>query len=356
MNQPEEQIRLLESANHFLTAMLFVAVATIIVLFFLHFKNRRTRSLLMQKNNEIERHLRENDEITKILEQKRIEIDRQTLALNEATIELQWQTENALRLYDEVEQQKQEITDSIIYAKRIQTALLPDLSAVNEILNDYFILFKPRDIVSGDFYWVSAKHGKTVIVVADCTGHGVPGAFMSILGVSFLNEIINNHDLPVNEILDMLRDMVIKSLKQNFLLRDGMDLALCVIDWENSRVEYAGANIPLFILREPQNGEELVEIPANRMPVGLYENAMPFTRHVIPIMQGDALYMFSDGYCDQFGGNELKKFKKKNLKKLLLEIHHLSMNEQKHILGKNLQKWKGDLPQVDDILIMGIKI
>ncbi|MDR1865431.1 MAG: serine/threonine-protein phosphatase [Bacteroidales bacterium] len=358
LEEYSSHLQRLEWQNTVLSVALITVGVIAFVLFLLYRKNRKARSLLLQKNEEIDRHHRENDEIMQILEQKKNEIEQQTLELNETTVELQWQTENALRLYDEVEQQKQEITDSIIYAKRIQTALLPEVSLVNEILNDYFVLFKPRDIVSGDFYWLSAKHGKTIVVVADCTGHGVPGAFMSILGVSFLNEIIKNYDLPVDEVLNMLRDQVIRSLKQNSAVRDGMDMALCAIDWENSRIEYAGANISLFLLREPQNeSEELTEIPADRMPIGLYENNLnPFTRHVVPIMQGDALYMFSDGYCDQFGGKELKKFKKKNLKKLLLDIYALNMTEQKQILETTIEKWKGDLPQVDDILMMGIKI
>jgi serine phosphatase RsbU (regulator of sigma subunit) len=178
---------------------------------------------------------------------------------------------------------------------------------------------------------------------------------MSILGGSFLSEIIKNFDLQVDEVLNMLREQVIKSLN---MVRDGMDIALCAIDWENARIEYAGANISLFLLHDPKSGmDELVEIPADHMPIGLYENNNePFTRHIIPLMQGDALYMFSDGYCDQFGGPELKKFKKKNLKKLFLDIHLKNMSDQKKILNDTIEKWKGDLPQVDDILMLGIKI
>ncbi|GHT22633.1 hypothetical protein FACS189430_04710 [Bacteroidia bacterium] len=343
---------------HILEVSFLVVCAGMIVFLWLYVKSRKAHSLLVLRNEQIERHHRENAEIMQILQHKKEEIEQQTLALNETTVELNWQTENALRLYDEVEQQKRDITDSIVYAKRIQTALLPDISAVNEILNDYFVLYKPRDIVSGDFYWVTAKHNRTIVAVADCTGHGVPGAFMSLLGGFFLGEIVKNNDLPMNEILNMLREQVIKSLKQNRLVRDGMDMALCAIDWENARVEYAGANISLYLLRNPKNDEdELLEIPADRMPIGYYENNnQPFTCHTIPLIQGDALYMFSDGYCDQFGGPELKKFKKKNLKKLLLDIHQKNMSAQKKHLDTTIEKWKGDLPQVDDILMLGIRI
>ncbi len=341
-------------------ALVLVSIFAVIV-FIYYQKNKKTHNLLLQKNEEIEKQQRSNDEIMQMLEQKKREIEQQSYELHETTTELKWQTENALRLYDEIEQQKKEMTDSILYAKRIQTALLPETSLINEILNDYFVLFQPRDIVSGDFYWVSAKTGKTMVAVADCTGHGVPGAFMSILGITFLNEITQNDNLHVDSILFQLREQVIKALKQtgkDWANKDGMDMALCIIDWENARIEYAGANIPLFLLRNPSGtASELVEVNANRMPIGIYENSTkPFTRHVVPIAPGDSIYMFSDGFCDQFGGSELKKFKKKNLKKVLTEIHSLSMTEQKKILKQTLDHWQGDLPQVDDILMLGIKI
>ncbi|MDR0715008.1 MAG: SpoIIE family protein phosphatase [Bacteroidales bacterium] len=356
-NVLSEPLEKFETGNTILMILLIISLLVTLITTLLYVKHRKVNRLLIQKNEQIERHHRENDEIMQILEQKKNEIEQQALALNETTVELQWQTENALRLYDEVEQQKEEITDSIIYAKRIQTALLPDVSQVNEILNDYFILYKPRDIVSGDFYWVTAKQNKTIVAVADCTGHGVPGAFMSILGVSFLNEIIKNYDLQVDEVLNKLREQVIKSLKQIEVVRDGMDMALCAIDWEKARIEYAGANIPLFLLRASgDNTEEFTEIPADRMPIGRYEKNQPFTRHIVPLMQGDALYMCSDGYCDQFGGPDLKKFKKKNLKKLLLNIYRQNMSTQKEILETTIEKWKGDLPQIDDMLMLGIKI
>ncbi|MDR1171990.1 MAG: SpoIIE family protein phosphatase [Bacteroidales bacterium] len=345
--------------------VLIIALALVsivaVTIFLLYQKNWKSQSLLMQKNEEIEKQQRSNDEIMQMLEQKKREIEQQSFELYETSTELKWQTENALRLYDEVEQQKQEMTDSIVYAKRIQTVLLPERTFINEILNDYFVLFQPRDIVSGDFYWVSAKTGKTVVAVADCTGHGVPGAFMSIMGITFLNAIVQPDNLHADIILNLLRKQVIKALKQtgkDLENKDGMDMALCIIDWENARIEYAGANIPLILLRStPTSPDELIEVCADRMPIGIYATATrPFTRHSVPIMSGDSIYMFSDGYCDQFGGEDLKKFKKKNLKKLLSEIHTLSMTEQKKRLKQNLDHWRGDLPQVDDILMLGIKI
>ena len=295
-----------------------------------------------------------------MLAEKMEEIEKQGNKLAETSNELQWQTETALKLYDEVESQKKEMIESIEYAQKIQRVLLPEDSFINEILNDYFVLFQPRDIVSGDFYWINAKANKTIVVVADCTGHGVPGAFMSLLGITFLNEIVKE-GLQADEILNQMRENIIRALRQKgkeLENKDGMDMAMCIIDWANLQIEYAGANIPLILLRStPESPHELIEVRADRMPIGLFGTELkPFTRHIIPIMLGDSFYMFSDGYCDQFGGENLKKLKKKNLTRLLSEIHTLSMTEQKRLIKQNLDDWKGDLPQVDDILLIGIKI
>jgi len=345
-----------------LIVVLMVAlVAACIIVAVSFFKYQKNNRLQHQANAKIEEQQQSNEMILQMLEQKKREIEQQGNALEETNIELKWQSENALRLFDEVEQQKKELTDSIEYAKRIQTALLPEINYINEILNDYFVLFKPRDIVSGDFYWVSAKKEKTMVVVADCTGHGVPGAFMSIMGITFLNTIVQNDCIQADMVLNQLREQVIKTLKQTgkeMENQDGMDMALCIIDWENARIEYAGANMPLFLLRSTStSSSELIEVRADHMPIGIYETVVkPFTRQIIPIMPGDSIYLFSDGYCDQFGGDNLKKFKKKNLKKLLSDIHTLNMTEQKKILVRSLEEWQGDLPQVDDILMLGIRI
>ena len=357
----QTQVENLEMQVSILIVALALLSVIVIGLIILYRKLWKSRTLLIYKNDEIEKQKQTNDDIMQMLEQKKLEIEQQSDELHETSTELKWQTENALRLYDEVEQQKTEITDSIQYAKRIQTALLPEKTFINEILNDYFVLFQPRDIVSGDFYWISAKTGKTMVAVADCTGHGVPGAFMSIMGITFLNTIVNSEDLHADMVLNQLRDQVIKAMKQtgkDLENKDGMDMALCIIDWENARIEYAGANISLILLRSTQaSPDELIEVCADRMPIGIYGATIkPFTRHSVPILPGDSIYMFSDGYCDQFGGAELKKYKKKNLKKLLSDIHMLSMTDQKRRLIQNLNRWRGDLPQVDDILVLGIKI
>ncbi|KPK85054.1 MAG: hypothetical protein AMS27_08440 [Bacteroides sp. SM23_62_1] len=257
---------------------------------------------------------------------------------------------------DQIFQQKQEITDSIHYASRIQNALLPPEKLLSK-LSDHFILYKPRDIVSGDYYWMTQKDGKTVVLAADCTGHGVPGAFMSMLGISFMNEIVNKSDMTQpNEILNKLRDNVVNSLHQTGEegeAQDGMDLALCVINNNKSKLQYAGAYNPLFLIRD----DELIEYKPDKMPIGIYkEKQDSFTNHEIEIQDGDAMYMFSDGYVDQFGGPGAKKFMAKRFKELLLSIYKKPMNEQKTILDTTLEEWKGGIDQIDDILVMGFRI
>jgi len=257
---------------------------------------------------------------------------------------------------DQIFQQKQEITDSIHYASRIQTAILPPETFLDN-LDDHFILYKPRDIVSGDYYWMTQKDNKTIVVAADCTGHGVPGAFMSMLGISFLNEIVNKGEsTEANEILNSLRANVVNSLHQTGEegeQQDGMDLALCVIDNDRTKLWYAGAYNPLYLIRKG----ELTEIKPDKMPIGIHkEKSESFKNNVVPIQKGDALYMFSDGYVDQFGGPKAKKFMSKNFKELLISIHKKAMNQQKEILDNTIEDWKGNVEQIDDILVMGLRV
>ena len=256
---------------------------------------------------------------------------------------------------DEIEEQKKEITDSIYYASRIQKALLPPVDFIEEMLDDYFILNKPRDIVSGDYYWMNQCDNKVFITAADCTGHGVPGAFMSMLGVAFLNEIVNKEAIQhANEILDELRDYIIKYLHQTGKegeSQDGMDMAMLMIDKDNGHIEFAGAYNPLYLIRD----NELKEIKANRMPIGIYKKQDPFSNHVMDVQKGDIFYIFSDGYVDQFGGDKGKKFKSTRFKQLLLDIHKKDMAEQKIVLDHTMEKWKQNYSQIDDILVIGVK-
>ncbi len=283
----------------------------------------------------------------------------------------------------EVVRQKEELTDSIMYASRIQRAVLPSERLLNEQFPEHFILFLPRDIVSGDFYWMSHRDGKVFVTAADCTGHGVPGAFMSLLGISFLNEIINRIESPQpDQILNELRNEIKQSLKQRGEegeAKDGMDMALVAIEKGTKKLFYAGAYNPLYFVRRLTDEEKaliargedpgfgrgsmynekyvLLTIPADKMPIGISaKDEIPFTLHELEYSDGDRIYLFSDGYIDQFGGPQGKKFMSKNFKKLILNIQDIPMKEQEELLHTRLKEWRGDLPQVDDIIVIGIML
>jgi len=257
----------------------------------------------------------------------------------------------------EIEAQKEEITASIEYASRIQMAMLPMNDHFKTCFSDYFIIFKPRDIVSGDFYWIGEGDKNVYLTVADCTGHGVPGAFMSTLGISTLNEIIaNNDDLKANAILDLLREKIKTSLHQTGRegeAADGLDLAFCVFNKNKKMLQYSGAYNPLFIFQD----NEFKEYKADRMPIGIYYGEKKaFSNYEINIKKGDTIYIFSDGLSDQFGGPDGSKYKISNLKKLLAKINTRPMTEQQSVIEKEFEEWRGSADQVDDITIIGIRI
>lgn len=290
----------------------------------------------------------------KVLEQK---VKERTIEIQEKAEEIEAQRDEITEQRDEILRQKDEITDSINYASRIQKAVLPLRDHFDRAFSDHFILYKPRDIVSGDFYWIAEDENKLYFTAADCTGHGVPGAFMSMLGISSLNEIFgneNNH-LTASRILNLLREKIKFSLHQTGKEgenKDGMDMALCIYHKKKNIIEYAGAYNPLYLIR---NGE-LIEHKADRMPIGIYHiEKESFTNHEIEIQKGDVIYIFSDGYVDQFGGPGQTKFKAANFKKLLLEINEKPMKEQQNILDERFAKWKGDLDQIDDVILIGIR-
>lgn len=272
--------------------------------------------------------------------------------------EIAAQRDLVMQQRDQIQRQKEEITASIHYASRIQHAILPPEEIRQQILPEHFILFKPRDIVSGDFYWMTRRNGKTVVTAADCTGHGVPGAFMSMLGVSFLNEIVNKElILHADQILNRLREQVIRSMHQTGRegeSKDGMDISLLVVDDASGMLEFAGAYNPCYIVR---NGE-ITELKADRMPIGIYSERgnVPFSCQTFQLQKGDGIYMSSDGYEDQFGGPEGKKLKAKAFKDILLKIHPLPAGEQLAYLDKFFEEWKNGYDQVDDVLVIGIKI
>jgi serine phosphatase RsbU (regulator of sigma subunit) len=256
-----------------------------------------------------------------------------------------------------IEAQKQEITSSIEYAGRIQMAMLPEDDHFKNSFSEYFVIFKPRDIVSGDFYWIGEDDEHIYFTVADCTGHGVPGAFMSTLGISTLDEIVtNNSDLKANIVLNLLREKIKTSLHQTGKqgeAADGMDVAFCILHKNRKSLEFSGAYNPLFIFR----GKEFREYRADRMPIGIYYGEKEsFTNYEIEVSKGDTIYIFSDGFADQFGGSKGTKYMKYNLKKLLTEIYSKPMDEQRIILENEFERWKGTANQIDDVTILGLRI
>jgi serine phosphatase RsbU (regulator of sigma subunit) len=260
--------------------------------------------------------------------------------------------------YDLITEKNQEITDSIHYAKRIQKALMASENILSKNLSDHFIMYKPKAIVSGDFYWAaSLQNGNFALVTADSTGHGVPGAFMSLLSISFLNESINEREL-VNpaEILDHARERIIQSLAEDGSIeggKDGMDCILCCFDFKNLKLHYAAANNSFYILR----AGVLITCPADKMPVGKSpkEND-PFTLHTVELQKGDVIYTLTDGFTDQFGGPKGKKFRYRQLEEILVNNAAFSMEKQQQILEQKFDEWKGNLEQIDDVLLIGIKI
>ncbi len=263
---------------------------------------------------------------------------------------------------DEAEKQKKEILDSINYAKRIQQAVLPSKEYTSEVLDEHFILFLPRDIVSGDFYWIKKIEELVIVVAADCTGHGVPGAFMSMLGSSFLNELVTRRRLiSASGVLNRLRKKVKVSLHQEGKSneqKDGMDIAFFIYDTKTKKLQFSGAYNPLYVIRNNNEDKtpELIQINADRQPIGIHIREKEFTNHVFQLQKGDSVYIFSDGYVDQFGGETGNKYKIKRFKELLLGIQDKSMSEQKRIIDQNFNKWKGDISQLDDVLVIGMKI
>ena len=264
---------------------------------------------------------------------------------------------------EKIMHQQKSITDSIMYARKIQRAVLPQPDYIEKCFPKYFVLYRPKDIVSGDFYWITRKAATIMIAVADCTGHGVPGAFMSLLGMSFLNDVLRKNmksffesKLKASDMLENLRKTLKKALRQASFktteTKDGIDMAFCIIDLDTNYLQFAGAYNPLIIIRD----KEIIKLKANKNPIGIYIREEPFTNHEMQLKPGDMLYMFTDGYLDQLGGDKKYKFMIKNFENLLLDIHQKPMDEQKQILKETFAGWKGNYPQVDDILVFGFMI
>jgi serine phosphatase RsbU (regulator of sigma subunit) len=273
-----------------------------------------------------------------------------------------------------LEQQKA-ITDSISYARRIQKAVLPSPPYLDNILSDYFTIYKPKDIISGDFYWAREIAGQRVVIVADCTGHGVPGALMSMLGVTLLNEQFRTYGIrQPGVILDHLRTKVKEILFQEGSVsdqKDGIDMAIAIIDPEKNVLQFAGANIPMYLIREKkQKGKiqrdlilslenddyQLYKILSDKQPLGVHWEETEFTSHIIKLRERDSLYIFSDGYVDQYGGKKRKKFKSKRLMKLLLSLQDGSMEIQRKLIEDAFERWRGVHEQIDDVCAFGLRL
>ncbi len=291
---------------------------------------------------------------------------RDGLAENERVLEQKVieRTEEVVKQKEEIELKTKEleilfkqVTDSIHYAKRIQEAILPPNSLVKTILPESFVLYKPKDIVSGDFYWIDKKGDWCYFAAVDCTGHGVPGAFMSIVGHNLLKDILKNTDsIQPSIIMDKMNDGVANTLHTNSTDRqtkDGMDMTLCALNYNTLELQFSGAFNPLYIIRD----NELIQYKADKFPVGMFiGEKQNFTNNHIQLQKGDSIYIFSDGYADQFGGPRGKKFMAGNFRSLLVEVSKLPIDKQKVSLNQTIEEWRGNLEQVDDILIIGIKV
>ncbi|MBN2890814.1 MAG: SpoIIE family protein phosphatase [Bacteroidales bacterium] len=320
--------------------------------------------------------LRQKKKINEVLTIKSSTIKQQNEEIKTQIDKIQSINQEIIMSRDIIQEKNRSITQSIKYAKRIQKAVFPAIQILNETFSEHFIFFKPKDIVSGDFYWLHKNKDKVYVIAGDCTGHGIPGAFMSLLSISFLNEIVpNSKSLNAGEILDLLRHKIKTTLHQNSNTdgqKDGLDVSFCIIDHDSLSLEFAGANIPIYIVREKDNvldckniknyklfeseNISLIEIKGDKQPVAIHIKEKPFANQKINLQKEDKLYMFSDGYSDQFGGKNNSKFMSRNFKKLLVEIYSESMDEQNKILHETLSKWQKNTEQVDDILVLGLKI
>ena len=328
----------------------FRILISILILSLIYFAYRLKIRQIKQKNEELEKQVvirtQEITEKNEELQQQQQEILAQAESLEDANVV--------------ITKKNEDIMDSINYASTIQKALLPSKKVIDEHFPENFILFRPRDIVSGDFYWFKQVNDFIVFAAADCTGHGVPGAFMSMLGIAFLNEIVRRKEITTaSQVLNLLRSRVKTSLQQTGdfgTSQDGMDIGLCVLDKTKKTLDFAGAYRPLYLLRKNTTKFNLQTIKGDRMPIGVYRKEKDFVSKIIELQDNDTIYLFSDGYTDQFSGNDRKKFTTQRFKDLIVEIQEKSLNVQGQILNKKLEEWKGHSKQLDDVLVVGMKI
>lgn len=310
ISQKDEELSQKEKIQ-ILTYLIIVIIIILAIIFYVNYLNKKkSNALIQQKNKDLEK-------------QKK-----------------------------QIEEAHKEITDSITYAKRIQSAILPPDRVVKEYLQNSFILYKPKDVVAGDFYWMEHIDGKILFAAADCTGHGVPGAMVSVVCNNALNRSVREYGISdPGQLLDKTKELVQKEFeKSEEEVKDGMDIALCCLD--GNKLTYAGAHNPLWIIRDG----EVIETKADKQPIGRFEFGKPFTTHRIDLQKGDTLYVFSDGYADQFGGDKGKKYKTLNMKRFLTSIQDQPMDKQKELIDQEFENWKGSLEQIDDVCVIGVRV
>ncbi|MBS0010146.1 MAG: SpoIIE family protein phosphatase [Bacteroidales bacterium] len=305
--------------------------------------------------------LKRSKKLTAALEERRLMLEKQSSELKEKNEKIVRANEELQKLYEITNSQKEEIISSINYAQRIQQAILPPEAYITELITENFIIYKPKDIVSGDFYWIKQINQYIILACADCTGHGVPGALMSMLGISYLNEIVRRKEVTqANQVLNELRSVIKHSLRQTGKTgksRDGIDMALCVIDTDKHIMQYSGAFNPLYFISNSGVKPVLKEIKADTMPVGVhFSSDKAFTNHEIQLQIGDTFYITTDGFIDQDGGDSGSRLGTDRFKKLLLDICDQPMYEQREILEQTLGEWMGEHPQRDDILVIGARV
>jgi len=341
-------IKFQKSLIIFFIVILILLIISIYLLYRANKLKKSANNILTAKNAEISQQKEEIQSQNEILHQQKEEIIAQRDEIEKQRDILSEQNRKVLI-------QNKEITDSINYASRIQSALFPSEKEFRNHFQDMFILHLPKDIVSGDFYWFRNLNGLLFFAVADCTGHGVPGAFMSILGISFLNEIVNTYKITrPDEILNNLRVLVKLALKQTEIKserKDGMDIALCVYNSANSTLEFSGANNSMYLIRE----NELTEYKSTRNPIGIYIKEINFNNETVNINQNDLIYLFSDGFADQFGGEKFEKFKTERFKRLILSTINPIMDKQLSEIKSVFVNWKKNVKQFDDVIILGLK-
>lgn len=350
-----EQVQILKklnaqkNLNYLILLLLFFSLSLNVFILIMRKKDRKKYRHLDYANKEIhkqnEKLEKTNHNHSQLIEQLKKQRDQILRERNQLE-------EN----YSLAENKNWEIANSFHYASHIQSAILPDPELLSRYFEDHFILIRPKNVVSGDFYWFTEIEDKIIAAAVDCTGHGVAGGLMSMLGVNLLNEIVKNQKITSpDKILNEIRELIIEALEQRnnqATNLSGMDMSLIVYSPDKSLIEFAGANNPIYLVRN----NKLEVFPSDKMPVALHSRMDDFTKKEIQVTKGDQVYLFSDGYSDQFGGEFQKKFKFRSFKKLIVENNDKPMGKQKALLNQTFESWKGELEQVDDVLVMGLKV